>query len=64
MQKKQYGNTAVSKLATVLEAQERYRMSRASLIQLAEKANAIRRFGRMIRIDAGLLDKFIDEQLY
>ena len=49
------------KLLTVNEAKERYKLSRNTLIKIAEESNAIRRFGRAVRIDAPLMDKAIEK---
>lgn len=48
------------KLLTVNEAKERYKLSRNTLIKIAEESNAIRRFGRAVRIDAPIMDKAIE----
>ncbi len=47
------------KLGTVKEAQERYRLGRNKLLEIAENENAIRRFGRSVRIDISVLDRAI-----
>lgn len=49
----------VTKLATVPQAKDRYKVSRNTLMRLAEQENAIRRFGRAVRIDIQILDKAI-----
>lgn len=41
-------------------AMERYKLGRTALMQLAESENAIRRFGRSVRIDIEVLDKAIN----
>ena len=58
MNKASYSNN-VSKLATVEQAKERYKLSRNLLIKIAEDNNAIRRFGRAVRIDVPAMDKAI-----
>ena len=50
----------VSKLATVEQAKERYKLSRNLLIKIAEDNKAIRRFGRAVRIDVSVMDKAVD----
>lgn len=59
MNKASYSNN-VSKLATVEQAKERYKLSRNLLIDVAEKENAVRRFGRAVRIDIQIMDKAIN----
>lgn len=51
--------TPVTKLATVNEARERYRLGRNSLMKIAENNNAVRRFGKNVRIDISIMDKEI-----
>ena len=51
----------ITKLMTVEQGKQRYKVSRATLMRLAEEANAIRRFGRSIRIDAQALDRLVDK---
>lgn len=48
-----------TKLATVDEARERYRLGRNLLMKIAEDNNAIRRFGKAVRIDIPVMDKAI-----
>lgn len=59
MNKATYKNN-ITKLATIKEAQERYRVGRDTLLNLAEDNFAVRRFGRLVRIDIGILDKAIE----
>lgn len=59
MNKASYSNN-VSKLATVEQAKERYKLSRNLLIKIAEDNKAIRKFGRAVRIDVPVMDKAID----
>lgn len=49
----------VTKLATVEQAKERYKLSRNLLMQVAEEGNAVRRFGRIIRIDIEVMDNAV-----
>ena len=60
MNKAQFSN-AITKLCTVQQAVERYKIGRTSLMQLAERENAVRRFGRSVRIDVQMLDKAIEQ---
>lgn len=60
MNKSNYSDT-VTKLATVPQAVERYKLSRNTLMQIAEKENAVRRFGRSVRIDVPAMDKAINQ---
>ena len=59
MNKASYSNNA-TKLATVDEARERYRLGRNLLMKIAEDNNAIRRFGKAVRIDIHVMDKAIE----
>lgn len=58
MNKASYSNN-VSKLATIEQAKERYKLSRNLLMQIAEDNNAVRRFGRAVRIDVPIMDKAV-----
>lgn len=58
MNRASYTNRVV-KLATIPQAVERYKLGRTSLMQLAESENAVRRFGRAVRIDIEVLDAAI-----
>lgn len=51
----------IIKLATVPQAIERYKLSRGTLMRIAENENAIRRFGKSVRIDVQVLDKAIEQ---
>lgn len=59
MNKASYSNN-ISKLATVEQAKERYKLSRNLLLDVAEKENAVRRFGRAVRIDIQIMDEAIN----
>lgn len=59
MNKPSYTNRVI-KLATVPQAVERYKLGRTALMQLAESENAVRRFGRSVRIDVEVLDAAIN----
>lgn len=59
MNKASYSNN-ISKLATVEQAKERYKLLRNLLLDVAEKENAVRRFGRAVRIDIQIMDKAIN----
>lgn len=56
MNKSKYSDEVI-KLATLPQAIERYKLGRNTLMNLASKENAIRRFGRAVRIDIEVLDK-------
>lgn len=60
MNKAKYSDRVV-KLATVPQAMERYKLGRNSIMVLAENNEAIRRFGRSVRIDVEVLDKAIEQ---
>ena len=59
MNKSNFSNN-VTKLATVPQAIERYKLSRNTLMRIADDENAIRRFGRAVRIDIPIMDKAIN----
>lgn len=59
MHKSNFSNE-LTKLATVPQAVERYKLSRNTLVKFAEDNGAIRRFGRAVRIDIQILDKAIE----
>lgn len=56
MNKAKYSDRVV-KLATVPQAMERYKLGRNSIMVLAENNEAIRRFGRSVRIDVEQQDE-------
>lgn len=60
MNKAKY-STDVTKLATINMAKERYKLSRASAVKLAEENNALIHIGRCVRIDVQKLDKALDK---
>ena len=59
MNKSNFSNN-VTKLATVPQAVERYKLSRNTLMRIADDENAVRRFGRAVRIDIQIMDKAIN----
>ena len=59
MYKSSFSNN-ITKLATVPQAIERYKLSRNTLMNIAENNFAIRRFGRAVRIDIQVMDKAIE----
>lgn len=59
MNKPEYSNT-ITKLATIPQAVERYKLGRTKLMEIAENENAVRRFGRSVRIDVPVMDKAIE----
>lgn len=60
MNKNSFSND-LSKMATVPQAIERYKVSRLTLMKFAEKYNALVRFGRSVRIDIEKFDAGIEE---
>lgn len=60
MNKAKYSDQIV-KLATLPQAVERYKIGRTKLMQIAEQAGAVKRFGRMVRIDIPKLDAEIEK---
>lgn len=58
MNKASYSND-ISKLATVNQARERYKLSRNLLLKIAEDNGAVRRIGRAVRIDVPAMDEAI-----
>ncbi len=60
MNKNKFSNDIVIKLATVQQAQERYKISRNTLMSFAKQYNAIVRFGRSVRIDIEKMDSGIE----
>lgn len=55
MQKNNF-STELSKLATVPQAVDRYKVSRLTLMKYAEQYDAIVKFGRSVRIDISKFD--------
>lgn len=60
MQKNNF-STELSKLATVPQAMDRYKISRMTLMKYAKRSGAIVRFGRSVRIDIDKFDSGIDQ---
>lgn len=60
MQKASYSNEKIGRLATISQAKERYKLGRAKIMEVAQQSDAIRRFGRAVRIDIEVMDKAID----
>lgn len=52
----------VTKLATIKQAQERYKICRGTLVKYAEKNGAIVRFGRSVRIDIEKMDAALSNE--
>ena len=50
----------ITKMATVPQAIERYKISRKTLMKYAEQYNALVRFGRSVRIDIEQFDAGIE----
>lgn len=61
MQKASYSNE-IGRLATIPQAKERYKLGRAKIMEVAQQSDAIRRFGRAVRIDIEVMDQAIDAQ--
>lgn len=55
MRNMQYSD-AITKMSTVPQAIERYKISRKTLMKYAEKYDALVRFGRSVRIDIERFD--------
>ena len=51
------------KLLIVDDAQIRYQFGHGKLMEEAEKAGAIRKIGRSVRIDREVMDKYVDTLL-
>lgn len=61
MQKPTVYDDKISKLATVPQACQRYKLSRNTLIAIAENEGCVRRFGRAVRLDIPALDQAIEK---
>ena len=48
------------KYATVPEAMQRYRLGKNTLMNILKDTSALKRFGRVIRVDIGVADKILD----
>lgn len=59
MQKNKFSDE-ISKLATVKQATERYKVSRLTLMKYARKYNAVVRFGKSVRINVEKFDAGIE----
>ena len=59
MNKSKYSDE-ITKLCTVKQGCERYKLGRNKLMEIAENENAVRRFGRSVRIDVPAMDKAIN----
>ncbi len=57
---KAYYTDEIQKLATVSQASERYKIGRTKLMEIAGEVGAVRRIGRMVRIDIPVMDKGLD----
>lgn len=51
----------ITKFATIDMAKERYKLSRATVVKLAEEKNALIHIGRCVRIDVQKLDKELEK---
>lgn len=61
MRKAIYTNE-ITKLATIEQAKDRYKLGRYALTRYAEEKGALVRFGRNIRINIEKMDECIDSQ--
>lgn len=52
----------ITKLATVEQARQRYKISRVSLMKFAKENKAIVHIGRSARIDCTILDDVLSKQ--
>ena len=52
----------ITKLATVEQAKDRYKISRLTLMKHAEKCGAVVRFGKSVRINVDKMDAWVDGQ--
>ncbi len=51
----------ITKMATIPQAVERYKISRKTLMKYATKYDALIRFGRSVRIDIGKFDSGLEK---
>lgn len=56
-------STELSKLSTVPQAEERYKISRKTLMKHASEIGAVVRFGKSVRINIDKMDAYVDAQL-
>ena len=61
MHKPSYSNE-ITKLATVKQAIERYKLGRTALVDYATKVGALRKIGRSVRIDIEVFDKALESE--
>ena len=54
-------SSEITKLATVPQGMERYKVSRNTLMKVATEHNAVVRFGKCVRIDCEKLDAALYE---
>lgn len=60
MQRAVFSDT-ITKLATVEQARERYKLGRKTIMKIASGANAVRKIGRSVRIDIEKMDQAIEK---
>ena len=53
----------ITKLATIEQAKDRYKLGRYALMRCASDVGAIIRFGRNIRINIERMDAYVDSQI-
>ena len=61
MLKAQFTNT-IYRFSTVPQGVEYYKLSRVSLMKLAEEAEAIQRFGKSVRLDIPKIDTYLEHR--
>ena len=62
MQKSMYSNE-ITKLATVQQARDRYKVSRGLLMKMATEYHALVRLGRFVRIDVEKFDAELEKAM-
>ena len=60
MRKAIYDTHKPVKYCTIPEASERYRLSRFLLLKILGETDAIKHFGKSVRIDITIADKLLD----
>ena len=60
MRKAIYDTNKPVKYCTIPEASERYRLSRFLLLKILDGTDAIKHFGKSVRVDITVADKLLD----
>lgn len=60
MRKAIYDTNKPVKYCTIPEASERYRLSRFLLLKILGETDAIKHFGKSVRVDVTVADKLLD----